>query len=188
MPLTLKDRALKERGAAVRLLAMDADGVLTDGSINIDDLGHETKRFCVRDGFGLRIWREMGFHAAIITGRGGRAIECRARELQIPHLCRDASDKCAALAGVLGELGLRAEEAAFLGDDWPDLRVMAACGYPMAVGDAEEAVQRAAVYRTRRPGGHGAVRDAVEHLLEAKGLLERARAMYDPQAIMDDRG
>lgn len=182
--------SLKERAARVRLLAMDADGVLTDGSINIDDLGHETKCFSVRDGFGLRVWREMGFHAAIITGRGGSAIEHRARELKIPHLCRDAGDKCAALGGVLRELNLRAEEVAFLGDDWPDLKVMALCGYPMAVADAEEAVARAAVFRTRRAGGHGAVRDAVEHLLASRGLMERALGMYDPRAdgVTEDRG
>jgi 3-deoxy-D-manno-octulosonate 8-phosphate phosphatase (KDO 8-P phosphatase) len=99
--------------------------------------------------------------------------------LKIAHVHQGVSDKCAALDKVLKKLGLRADEAAFLGDDWPDLRVMAACGYPMAVADAEERVKQGAAFVTSRPGGNGAVRDAVEHLVRAKGMMERALAMYD---------
>ncbi len=171
----------RKRAAAVRLLVLDVDGVLTDGSIYLDAVGAESKRFHVRDGFGLQIWRELGFHTAIITGRNVPAVAHRARELKISHVHQGVSDKCAALDKVLASLGLTADEAAFLGDDWPDLRVMAACGYPMAVADAEEPVKQAAKFVTDRVGGNGAVRDAVEHLLAAKGLMDRALAMYDAQ-------
>jgi 3-deoxy-D-manno-octulosonate 8-phosphate phosphatase (KDO 8-P phosphatase) len=169
-----------DRAAAVRLLALDCDGVLTDGSINLDDSGAEFKRFHVRDGFGLRLWREMGFHTAIITGRRGSAIEHRARELKISYVRQGADDKVASLAAIARELGLELNQTAFLADDWPDLRVMAACGYPMAVADAHERVREAAAYILTSPGGRGAVREAVEHLLGAQGLLGRALAMYDP--------
>lgn len=169
----------RKRAAAVRLLVLDVDGVLTDGSIYVDAAGAETKRFHVRDGFGLQVWREMGFQTAIITGRNVPAVAHRAKELKIAHVHQGAGDKCAVLDKVLKELGMTAGEAAFLGDDWPDLRVMAVCGYSMAVADAEERVKQAAKFVTGRPGGNGAVREAVEHLLAAKGLMNRALAMYD---------
>lgn len=165
--------------ANVALLALDVDGVLTDGSILIDDLGHETKRFNVRDGFGMKLWQRMGFGLAIITGRTGRVVQHRMAELGVEHVFQGASDKPAALEQVLRRTGITADRVAYLGDDWPDLAVLRRVGYPMAVGDAVPEVRRAAAFVTERPGGRGAVREAVEHLLESKGLLERALRLYD---------
>lgn len=165
--------------ARVMLLVLDVDGVMTDGSIILNDEGVETKRFHVRDGFGIRLWHEMGLQTAIITGRSGGVVEHRARELRIAHVVQGSRDKAQSLTDLCSRLGITPPEAAFLGDDWPDLPAMRLAGYPMAVADASPEVLRAARFVTALPGGRGAVRQAVEHILEAKGLLDRARAMYD---------
>lgn len=165
---------------SVQLLALDVDGVLTDGSISLDDLGHETKRFHSRDGFGLRLWQRLGFQVAIITGRSGRALHHRMGELQIVHIHQGCSDKAAALDELCGKLGITHDHIAYIGDDWPDLCVMRRVAYPIAVADADPLVREAAAYTTRLPGGHGAVREAIDHLIAEKGLMGRARALYDP--------
>lgn len=163
----------------VRVLVLDVDGVLTDGSIVLDDHGTEHKRFHVRDGFGIKLWQRLGFVAAIITGRSGSALTHRAAELGIAHVVQGSADKAAALGAMLEGLGMGVHEAAYLGDDWPDLAPMRMVGYPMAVADADERVRSRARYVTRASGGHGAAREAIEHLLASKGLLERAAAQYD---------
>jgi 3-deoxy-D-manno-octulosonate 8-phosphate phosphatase (KDO 8-P phosphatase) len=165
--------------AAITLLALDADGVLTDGSILLDDDGREVKRFNVRDGFGIDLWHRMGFRVAVITGRSGRALERRVRELAIEFLIQGAADKAAALTRLIEQSGTPADQIAHLADDWPDIPVLRRVGYAMAVADADERVRALARYVTRAPGGRGAVREAVVHLLDAKGLSERALRLYD---------
>lgn len=153
----------------VRLLCLDVDGVLTDGGIHIDDQGHETKRFHVHDGAGLRFWRSLGLEVAVITGRRGMALRHRLEELGIRIVVGGAKDKVEAFRGIADGLGIGAAETAMIGDDLPDLPLLRACGYPVAVPDAVEEVRSIARHVTRRPGGHGAVRDAIEHLLKASG-------------------
>jgi 3-deoxy-D-manno-octulosonate 8-phosphate phosphatase (KDO 8-P phosphatase) len=165
--------------STIRLLALDVDGVLTDGSILINDAGQETKRFNIRDGFGLRLWARLGFHTVIITGRSGPALQHRAAELNISDIVQGCTDKGAALESLAARTGLNLREMAFLGDDWPDICALTRVGYPMAVADAAPEVLSVAAYITRRPGGRGAVREAVEHLITAHGLMDRARALYD---------
>jgi 3-deoxy-D-manno-octulosonate 8-phosphate phosphatase (KDO 8-P phosphatase) len=165
--------------ATVRVLVLDVDGVLTDGSIQIDDLGHETKRFNVRDGLGIKLWQKLGLEVAIITGRSGRAVQHRSTELGITNLVQGSGDKLAALQSMIGTLGVRLDQVATLGDDWPELEMMRHVGYPMAVADADAHVRAAAAFVTAKPGGHGAVREAIEHLLSARGLLDKALRLYD---------
>ncbi len=165
--------------ADVLLIALDVDGVLTDGSIYIDDLGHETKRFNVRDGFGLRLWAKMGFETAIITGRSGDALRHRAKELEIGDVVQGCKDKAGAVAALSERTGVDVSRMAFIGDDWPDLSALRVVGYPIAVADAEASVRAVAAYTTVLAGGHGAVREAVEHLLAAKGRMGEARAMFE---------
>ena len=165
--------------AAVRLLVLDVDGVLTDGSIQLDDLGHETKRFNVRDGFGIKLWQKMGFAVAIITGRSGEAVKHRARELGIEHVVQGSGDKLGALQTLCTSLGVGLGECACIADDWPELAMMRSVGYPIAVADADTRVLAAAAHVTRHGGGQGAVREAIEHLLDQRGLLARALAQYD---------
>ncbi len=164
---------------AVELFILDVDGVLTDGSIFIDDLGHETKRFNVRDGFGVKLWQKLGMHAAIITGRSGKALQFRAAELKIQHIVQGSKDKGSAVQEVAAKVGVGLEKAACLADDWPDLPMMKRVGYPMAVADADARVKKAAAFVTKASGGHGAAREAIEHLLSCKGLMEQALKLYD---------
>lgn len=164
--------------ARIRLLVLDVDGVLTDGSINYDDHGLETKRFHVRDGFGIRLWQEAGQRVAILTGRTGSALLHRLADHQIDLVVQGSKDKGAGIGDLAARAGVEPGEMAYLGDDWPDLGAMRAVGYPMAVADAEPAVLGAAAWVTPRGGGRGAVRDAVEHLLEARGALGMLRKRY----------
>lgn len=158
--------------SSIELIVFDVDGVFTDASININDDGSETKRFNVRDGFGIRLWLSAGFKVAIITGRSGEALKHRVRSLKIdPELViQGAGDKSASLDVILERTGIDPEKIAYLADDWPDLPALKRVGYPMAVADAEPEVIEIAKYTTARSGGHGAARDAIAHLLSAKDL------------------
>jgi 3-deoxy-D-manno-octulosonate 8-phosphate phosphatase (KDO 8-P phosphatase) len=162
----------------IRLLCLDVDGVMTDGSIIIDDHGVESKRFHVRDGTGIRMWIKMGLHVAIITGRRGMAMRHRANELGIPFVFQGSHNKVGDFRMLLNTLNLQASQAAMLGDDLPDLPLLRMVGYPMAVSDAVPEVRAIARFETVRPGGHGAVREAIEHLLQVKGCLDKARSLF----------
>jgi len=165
--------------AAVELIVFDVDGVLTDGSVYLDDNGVETKRFNIRDGFGIKLWQQLGFSTAIITGRSGRVVGHRAKELGIAHVIQGAGDKAAALESLVAKTGIGADGMAYLGDDWPDLPALGRVGFPMAVADADPRVLAVAAFVTTRPGGHGAAREAIDHIVRAKGLLDRALKLYD---------
>jgi 3-deoxy-D-manno-octulosonate 8-phosphate phosphatase (KDO 8-P phosphatase) len=133
----------------------------------------------VRDGFAIRVWQRLGFTVAIVTGRSGEALRHRMTELGVAHVIQGSVDKAASLEVLGAKTGIAPSGTAYLGDDWPDLPILRRVGYPMAVADADEEVRKAAAFVTRAPGGRGAVREAVEHLVRAKGLMARALAMYD---------
>lgn len=163
-PLPLADRA-----ARVRLLLLDVDGVLTDGSIVYADDGTELKRFHVRDGSGLKLWRQAGMRAAIVSGRRSAAVDRRAAELGVSPVLQGRDDKLTAFAEVLAAVGLSADEVCAVGDDLPDVPVLRRAGVAVAVADACPEVRAAADYVTAVPGGRGAVRDAVEWLMKLRG-------------------
>ena len=165
---------MSNAAAAVELLCLDVDGVMTDGGIFLDDRGIETKRFHVRDGTAIKLWMRLGYQLALITGRSGTALQHRARELGIVHVFQGSRDKKATFSKLLTDLGLAAPQAAILADDLPDLPIMRLAGYAMAVADAAPEVRAAAAYVTTTPGGHGAVREAVEYLLKAKDRWDEA--------------
>jgi 3-deoxy-D-manno-octulosonate 8-phosphate phosphatase (KDO 8-P phosphatase) len=164
--------------AKPELLCLDVDGVLTDGSIRLDDNGVETKRFHVRDGTGIKLWMKLGYHVALVTGRTGQVVPRRARELGIPHVIQGSRDKAASLDQILRELSLPADRAAVLADDLPDLPMMRRAGYAMAVADAVDEVRAEAAFVTTRPGGCGAAREAIEHLLKARGRWQEAATLF----------
>lgn len=170
---------MDDHAAKVELLCLDVDGVMTDGGIRLDDNGVETKRFHVRDGTGIKLWQRLGYHVAIITGRSGESIRHRARELGITHVIQGSQDKAASFDEVVGELGLSPSQAAILADDLPDLPMMRKAGYAMAVADAVQEVRGQAAYVTAHPGGSGAVRDAIEHLLEARDRWSEAVRLFE---------
>ena len=169
---------LAARAAAVRLLLLDVDGVLTDGSVIYADDGSELKRFHVRDGSGLKLWHAAGKRSAIVSGRQSAAVERRAAELGIGPVLQGRDDKLAALAEVLAATGLTPEEVCAVGDDLPDLPVLRRCGLAVAVADACPEVRAAAAYVTAAPGGRGAVREAVEWLLKAQGRWDELTARF----------
>lgn len=163
---------LTERAAKIELLLLDVDGVLTDGSIVYTDDGHEIKRFHVRDGSGLKLWHNSGKRSAIVSGRSSRAVERRAAELGIAPVLQGRSEKLPAFEAVLNELRLLPEQVCAIGDDLPDLPVLKRAGLAVTVADACPEVRAMANYVTAVPGGHGAVRDAIEWLLRLQGLWE----------------
>ncbi len=163
----------------IELLVLDVDGVLTDGGLNIDARGVETKRFHVRDGLGIRLWMKLGYETAIITGRSGMSVGHRARELGIRHVFQKSGPKVEAFARLLADLRLNASQAAVIGDDLPDLPMLRLAGYAMAVADATREVREIAEFVTVHPGGCGAVREAIEHLLKAKDRWQEALAYFD---------
>ena len=165
--------------AQIKLLCLDVDGVLTDGGIAIDDAGHETKRFHVRDGAALRMWARLGYETAVITGRNGMALRHRLRELGVRHVVSGSKEKGAACEALLGEVGIAAGAVAMIGDDLPDLPILRRCGLPIAVRDAAQEVLDIAKFVTARPGGSGAVREAVEHILKGQGRWTEAVRTFD---------
>lgn len=165
--------------ASIRLLILDVDGVLTDGSVLIDADGRELKRFNVRDGAAIRVWLGLGLEAAVISGRASAAVEHRMKELGVGLVLQGRESKSKALDEVLEKTGIPADEAAFVGDDWQDLPAMRRVGYPVAVADAHPDVIAQARYVSARDGGRAAVREIVEHFLSARGMMRQARALYD---------
>ncbi len=176
--VTLSSEAM-DRARRVRLLALDVDGVLTDGSIMLDDQGVETKRFNVRDGQGITAWIRMGYDVALITRRSGMAVQHRAKELGITRIVQGSQNKAEALERLLAETGLTAAQIAYVGDDWPDLPALRRVGLPIAVGDADDRVKSAAMVVTTAAGGRGAVREAIEAILGAQGMMEKAIGIFD---------
>jgi len=158
--------------ARVRLLVLDADGTLTDGGIHVDGHGVETKRFHVRDGFGMRAWMRSGRELAVVTGRGELALRLRLADLGVQHVVTASGPKGAVLDQLLERLGVPADEAAAMGDDLPDMPLLARVGYPMAVADAVPEVREMAAWVASSRGGHGAVREGIEHLLRAAGAWQ----------------
>jgi 3-deoxy-D-manno-octulosonate 8-phosphate phosphatase (KDO 8-P phosphatase) len=151
--------------AAVRLLVLDVDGVLTDGRLHYGARGEVLKSFHVRDGHGIRALRAAGIEIAVISGRRSAAVARRCRELGIRHLMQGVPDKLAAFAGLVRRLKVQPAECACIGDDVPDIPLMRAVGLSYAVADAHPAAKRAARRATSHKGGSGAVREVCDRLL-----------------------
>ena len=164
--------------ASVTMLVLDVDGVLTDGSIALDANGLEIKRYNIKDGLGLRLWRDAGFEIAIITGRGGGSVRARCAELGIERVVEKAADKAAAIRQLGKETSVPLEHMAYIGDDWNDLPAIALAGFTFAPADAEAEVRERVDVVCEREGGRGAVRDAVTHLLRSRGLLAEQLSRY----------
>ena len=165
--------------ANVRLLILDVDGCLTDGSVHLDGEGRETKRYNIKDGLGISVWLRLGLPVVVITGRTSDSLIARCKELGITELHQGVKDKGAKLTEVLSAVGCEAEEAAAFGDDWNDLPILKRVGVAMCPADASDEIRAMADFVSARPGGHGAVREGIEMILAAKGLMARALALYD---------
>ena len=169
---------LAKRIQAVKLVAFDVDGILTDGGLYLTDSGEEFKRFNSLDGHGLKMLKASGVELAIITGRTSRCVELRAKNLGITRLYQGVEDKWGAMQKLLAELNLTPEAAAFMGDDVVDLPVMRRVGFAITVPNSPQIVRDHAHYLTQREGGHGAVREVCELIMSAQGTLDTQLAPY----------
>ncbi|HEX2713630.1 MAG TPA: HAD hydrolase family protein [Candidatus Acidoferrales bacterium] len=165
--------ALRKRAARTRLLLMDVDGVLTDGHIYLQSLpdgtATELKVFSAHDGAGLKLAKMAGLRTGLITGRESAAVARRAREAEMEFVYQKSAEKLPAYEEILRLAGVADEEVAYIGDDLPDLPVLARVGLAVAVPNAAPEVKKAAHVVTSRPGGAGAVREVIELVLKAQG-------------------
>lgn len=168
-----EDDEFIEAAKAIRLLALDVDGVLTDGTIYIAADGECFKGFNAKDGMGISCALHNGLEVAIITGRKSEIIHRRAEELGITTIIEGAKDKREALRSLRRLRGLSVEEVAYVGDDLNDLPAFAESGLTFAPDDAAEDVYDAADIGLDNPGGRGAVREAIEYILAAQDKWEK---------------
>jgi len=155
----------KKPAAAIRLLVLDVDGVLTDGRLHFGPRGEVLKLFHVRDGLGIQQVVRAGIEVAVISGRKSKMVDVRCRELGVEHVYQGAKDKVAALEKLCARLKIQPSECACVGDDLPDIPVMRKVALAFAVADAHIEARHAAHVITRLPGGHGAVREVCDYLL-----------------------
>ena len=171
-------RSVLARAKRIKLLLVDVDGVLTDGRILLhslpDGTATESKAFSAYDGAGLKMAKAAGLRTGLITGRDSPATSRRARECEIEFVYQGAGVKLPAYEDALRRAGVKDAEVCYVGDDVPDLPVLARVGLAIAVANAVPEVKRAAHYVTRTRGGEGAVREVIELILKAQGKWQRA--------------
>jgi len=163
------------RAAKIRLAVFDVDGTLTDGRLWYGEDGRETKVFHVHDGLGLKRLQAHGVQVALITARISHPVALRAEELGIAHVYQGQGDKAACLRELLDALHLQAGQAAYTGDDLPDLAPMRMVGMAVAVADAHPWIVEAAHWQTRQRGGEGAAREVCDLILHAQGKSDVER-------------
>ncbi|HDH05580.1 MAG TPA: HAD-IIIA family hydrolase [Nitrospirae bacterium] len=164
---------MKEKAGKIKLLILDVDGVMTDGSIILDNEGNELKRFHVRDGHGIRMIQKAGITVGIITGRKSNVLKLRAKELGIKEVYQKVFKKSMVYEKLLEKYECKDENAAFMGDDVVDRELFKRAGLTAAPADAEEYAKNWADIVTKREGGRGAVREFVDLILKSSGLWEK---------------
>ena len=169
----LRARLTPSLAKRIRFVGIDVDGVMTDGGIYLGDAGGkrlEFKRFDIQDGLGIKMLQRAGIVTAILTGRVSAAVDLRAEELGVSEVIQDwQARKLPAFSEMLARHGSSFHEAAFIGDDLPDLSIMRVVALPVAVANASLDAKRAAVLTLSKRGGQGAVREFAEILLRARG-------------------
>jgi len=160
---------LKKRAGLIRLILMDVDGTLTDGTLTVLPDGEELKSYHVRDGMGILMAHLVGLETGIITGKTSKALEKRVSRLKMTFLFQGILNKYAVLQKILSETGLSADAVAYIGDDLGDLPVIKAVGLSAAVADAHPLVKQHSHMICSLPGGSGAVREFIEFILETQG-------------------
>ena len=162
----------------IKLICMDVDGVLTDGTVNIGDSKEETKSFNVKDGLGIVLAQKSGIRIVFLSGRYSNAVTNRAKELGVEEVYQNAADKVGILKELMTKHGLKKEEVAAIGDDLNDIPILKKVGFPCAVADSAEEVKSLSKHTSSAPGGRGGVREILEMILKAEGLYEKAIKDY----------
>lgn len=167
---------------SIRLVGLDVDGVMTDGGIYLgaaDGRPVELKRYEIQDGLGVHLLQRAGVRVVIVTGRVSESVRLRALELDVEDVAQDSrAHKLPAFLAMLDRHGIAPSEAAFVGDDFPDLAVLRLVGLPVAVGNAVPEIRAACALQLARHGGRGAVREFAEVLLKARGQWEQVTGAY----------
>jgi len=162
----------------IELILSDVDGVMTDGGIQLLDDGQQFVKFHIRDGMGVRLWREAGKRFGIVTGRNLASVRKRAADLWLDIVKLGVDDKLPAVDELAEELKISREQVCYIGDDLLDLATIRAVGFGVAVADAVEDVRHAAKYTTSVPGGQAPVREVIELILKNTGRWEDVLARY----------
>ena len=189
MTTTRSPRAARRQGGfgqalarRIRFVGLDVDGVLTDGGIYLGDVDGrrvELKRYEIQDGLGIKMLQRAGIVVAILTGRVSESVALRARELGIEDVAQDIhARKLPAMGAMLERRGIGWDEAAFIGDDLPDLAILRAVALPVVVANASPDARSAAMFSLERKGGDGAVREFAELLLRARGEWDELVEWY----------
>lgn len=182
------DRALSsevlEKIKAVRWLVLDVDGVLTDGSVIMDDEGRESKHFNVKDGHALKMMIRFGFNVMFLTGRRSRVVEHRAKDLGVTEVHQRVLNKLEYFTEFMGQKEISFAEVAYVGDDIVDIPLMKRVAFSATVADAAEEVPPLVDYISSYPGGKGAVRDICKIILQAQGKWREVAERYHfPEAL-----
>lgn len=176
--IALWPEPLLEKARRVQLIALDVDGIMSDGSVYFSASGDELKAFNILDGLGLKQLMQAGITVAVITGRQSPLTEKRMSDLGIPHLMQGREDKKTALLELTETMDLTPEQIAYMGDDLPDLPALQYAGLGISVPNGYWLVRQHADYCTQARGGRGAVREACDLILTARGGLGQALAPY----------
>ncbi|MBW7470530.1 KdsC family phosphatase [Marinobacter sp. F4218] len=176
-------QALLEKAARIRLIALDVDGIMSDGKLYFSASGDELKAFNILDGLGLKQLMAADITVAVITGRQSPLTEKRMRDLGIPHLIQGREDKRTALEELVSTMNVPPEAIAYMGDDLPDLPAIRFAGLGITVPNGYWLVREHADYCTQAAGGNGAVREACDLLLTAQDKLDNALSKFlEPEA------
>jgi 3-deoxy-D-manno-octulosonate 8-phosphate phosphatase (KDO 8-P phosphatase) len=171
-------QAIVEKAKKLKLLILDVDGVLTDGKLFFDNQGNEYKSFHARDGHGIKLLRQTGVEVAVISGRKSNSVALRMKNLGIEYVYQGHENKQAAFDELIEKTGITPEQAAHVGDDLLDLPLMIRVGLAIAVNDANFAVKQRAHWCTTLPGGHGAVREVCDLIMQAQGHFDDVVNFY----------
>ncbi len=172
----MQNRAGKAK--KIKLLILDVDGVLTDGKLFFDEQGKEYKGFNARDGLGIKLLQKAGIRVAIISGRSSKPVALRMQMLGIDLVYLGQSDKGQAFREIIAKVGCGHEQAAHVGDDLIDLPVLIQVGLAIAVQDANEQILPFVDWQTNLPGGHGAVREVCDYILQSQGKMAEIVESY----------
>lgn len=158
----------------IKLIVIDVDGTLTDAGIYYDENGNELKKFCTKDAAGFFAAHNVGIKLMILTGRECAATTRRMTEMKVDYLLQNVKNKVEFLSDFMKENNLKKEEVAYIGDDLNDLPPMLLTGYIGCPKDSCQEIKNIANYVSNNAGGHGAVRDVIEHILHRSNQWERA--------------
>jgi 3-deoxy-D-manno-octulosonate 8-phosphate phosphatase (KDO 8-P phosphatase) len=173
------NKKLKDKLKKIKMLMLDVDGVMTDGRIIMDDEGRQLKNFNVRDGHGLKIVQRYGIEIVILTGRKSEVVNHRASDLEIKEVYQGALNKKEVFQKILLKHNIPASSVAFMGDDIIDIPVLREVGFSAAVADAVDVVKKNVDYVTKNKGGHGAVRELCEIILQNQGKWPEIAEKYE---------